>query len=163
MSLELRAQEPDGRAEEHHTGRRTDRKPRGCCCSCFALIFVSPHLCASGNKEKNLAHPGTLARIAWASRVWHWLDSPYYGQGRGRYASVQCPNLRSTNVHESARPKKTQTRDPVMRLRWFWVADGERGNCGTCGTCCSTSRSRRSTFEPTPEAGRPRRSDAGSR
>lgn len=27
--------------------------------------------------------------------------------------------------------KRTQTRGPVMRLRWFWVADGERGKGGT--------------------------------
>lgn len=103
-SLELRASSrnrPGGRRTEpdRHTsrqigrqiGRQTDGQEENLqgCCSCFALIFVvSPHLCASGNNEKNLAHPGTLARIAWASRVWHWLDIPYYRRGRGRYASV---------------------------------------------------------------------------
>lgn len=96
-------------------------------CAYFGLPVFANNV---ETKERTLQTPGTLARIAWASTVWHWLDSPYYGPGWWQICLCPMPNLRSTNVHESARCKEDPDEDPVMRLRWFCVADGERGKAG---------------------------------
>lgn len=106
-------------------------------CAYFALPVFANNV---ETKERTLQPPppGTLARIAWAWTVWQWLDSPYYAPGWWQICLCPMPNLRSTNVHESAQCKEEPNEDPVMRLRWFCVADGERGKAGLFST---TSRS----------------------
>lgn len=90
---------------------RKQTEDLGACCSCFALILVFPFFANNvETKKRTLQTPGTLARIAWASTVWHWLDSPYYGRGGGRYASVQCPIYVVRMFMSRRSAKRSQTR-----------------------------------------------------
>lgn len=94
------------------------------------------------HRKRTLQGPGTLARIAGHRRSGIGSTPRIMARGRGRYASVQCPNLRSTNTHESEQGREDPGEDPVMRLRWF---SRRRWRTWESGFLSTTSRSRRPT------------------
>lgn len=119
---------------DRQTDRQTDGQETSGLLSYFALIFVSPSLHMWKQRRENLAtHPWDLgedcARIAWG---WHrrsGIGSTPRIMARvvAVYASVDCPNLRSTNAFMSRRPPNGGPSDEaevVLRRRWITWESG---------------------------------------
>lgn len=142
-SFELRAssfrpgtEQTDGRTDGETgtgtgTGRQTeDRKTAGLLLLLCAYFGRLPIFAQVETKKRTLLTPGP----------WRGLPG-HRGCGIGSTARImagveadmplsKCPIYVVRRAHESAQSQEDPNEDPVMRLRWFWVADGERGRAG---------------------------------